>query len=235
MRELVFGPESKFEKYLGYKAAAFGVKGYRPRDELVYMMYTQVGQQLGRFAMRDDKTMFLFTFADKNVAGPTDVQGQKALLRRRFETGGWECPQILDALDAAGDLYFDRVSQIRMDPQQGLWTRGRVTLIGDAASCVSLLAGQGTALAMVAAYILAGELRRSRGDYAEAFRRYQALFGPFVLAKQKAALRFAGSFAPKSRFTLFLRNQVFKLMAVRWIADLAVGRDLADNLALPAY
>ena len=233
LRKLVFGPESRFEKYLGYTAAAFGIKGYRPRDELVYMMYTQVGQQVGRFAMRDDNTI-LFTFADENVAGPGDVQGQKALLRKRFEDGGWECPQILNALDAADDLYFDRVSQIRMDPQQGLWTRGLVTLIGDAASCVSLLAGQGTALAMVAAYVLAGELHRSRGDYAEAFRRYQNLFGPFVLAKQKAALRFAGSFAPQSKLALLLRNQLFNLMAVRWIADLAVGRDLADNIALPA-
>ena len=235
VRQLVFGPESRFEKYLGYKAAAFGVKGYRPRDELVYMMYTQVGQQVGRFAMRDDYTMFLFTFADEDPARPGDIQGQKALLRRRFEHSGWECPQILNALDAADDVYFDRVSQIRMDPEQGLWTRGRVTLIGDAASCVSLLAGQGTALAMVAAYILAGELGRCGGDYAGAFRRYHDLFGPFVLAKQKAALRFASSFAPKSKVSLFLRNQLFRLLAVQWIADLAMGRDLADNIALPAY
>ena len=235
VRELVFGPENQFEKYLGFKAAAFGTKSYRPRDELVYVMYTQVGQQVGRFAMRDDRTMFLFTFADEYPGSPVDVQSQKALVRKRFEGSGWECAQILAALDAADDFYFDRVSQIRMDPHQGLWTRGRVTLIGDAASCVSLLAGQGTALAMVAAYILAGELSRCGGDYAAAFRRYQELFGPFVLAKQKAALRFAGSFAPKSEFSLFLRNQIFRLMAIRWIADLAVGRDLADHIALPAY
>lgn len=235
VRELVFGAESQFEKYLGYKAAAFGVKGYRPRDELVYVMYTQVGQQVGRFAMRDDNTMFLFTFADEDATGPGDILGQKALLRKRFALSGWEYQQILDALDSTNDLYFDRVSQIRMDPKQGLWSRGRVTLIGDAASCVSLLAGQGTALSMVAAYILAGELSQCGGDYSNAFKRYQDLFGPFVLAKQKAALRFAGSFAPKSEFALFLRNQVFKLMATRWIADLAVGRDLADNITLPSY
>jgi len=122
-----------------------------------------------------------------------------------------------------------------MDPQQGLWTRGRVTLAGDAASCVSLLAGQGTALAMVAAYILAGELHRANGDYAQAFRRYQDLFGPFVFMKQKAALRFAGVFAPKSRFAMFLHNQIFKLLSVSWIADWAVGRDLADNITIPNY
>ena len=88
---------------------------------------------------------------------------------------------------------------------------------------------------MVAAYILAGELHRSNGDYAEAFRRYQNLFGPFVLKKQKAALRFASSFAPKSKFALFLRNQIFNLMANRWIADLALGSGLADKITIPDY
>jgi 2-polyprenyl-6-methoxyphenol hydroxylase-like FAD-dependent oxidoreductase len=107
------------------------------------------------------------------------------------------------------------VSQIRMNPQQGLWSRGRVTLVGDAAFCISLLGGQGSALAMVAAYILACELRRTNGDYASAFARYQALFGPFVLQKQDGALRFAGAFAPKSKFALFLRNQIFNMLSVR--------------------
>ena len=112
---------------------------------------------------------------------------KKGLLRKRFRNSGWECPQILDALHASDDVYFDRVSQIRMNPDTGLWTRGRVALVGDAASCVSLLGGQGSALAMIAAYILAGELHRSKGDYSLAFTRYQELFGPFVAKKQKSA------------------------------------------------
>ncbi len=235
VRRLVYGEESRFERYLGYKVAAFEVKGYRPRDELVYVMYTQVGRQVVRFAMSDDRTMFLFTYADENISVIDNALAQKAVLRERFGDGGWECAKILQALDTCNDLYFDRVSQIKMSPQSGLWTRGRVTLVGDAACCVSLLAGQGSALAMVAAYILAGELHRANGDYVTAFSRYQDLFAPFVLKKQKAALRFAGTFAPKSHFALFLRNQVFRLMAIPGIADLAVGRDLADAITLPDY
>ena len=241
VRELVFGPENQFEKYLGYKVAAFEVPGYRPRDELTYMMYTEVGGQVSRFTMRGDRTMFLFIFADENRAVPPDLKAQKAQLRDRFGKSGWECPQILDALDSASDLYFDRVSQIRMnrpdhiDPRQGLWTRGRVTLAGDAAFCVSLLAGQGSALAMVAAYILAGELHSANGDYAKAFARYEDAVGPFVLAKQEAALGFAGAFAPKSKAGLFLRNQVFKLLAFRWIANIVAKRGLLDNIAPPDY
>ena len=230
VRELVFGPEYRFERFLGYKAAAFGIDGYRPRDELIYVMYTEVGRQVARFAMRDDRTMFLFIFADPDPESG-GLPSQKELLRRRFGGRGWECPSILDALDRCGEFYFDRVSQIRMD----VWSRGRVALVGDAAHCVSLLAGQGSALAMVGAYILAGELHRAGGDYEAAFQRYQAIFQPLVRAKQKAALGFAGAFAPKSRVRLWLRNRVFNLLRIGWIADLAVGRDLADRISLPDY
>ena len=230
VRELAFGPQSRFEEFLGYKAAAFAVDGYKPRDELIYVMYTEVGQQVARFAMRDDRTMFLFTFADSDPESG-DLQAQKALLRKRFGASGWECPAILDALGRTDDLYFDRVSQIRMDA----WSCGRVSLVGDAAYCVSLLAGQGSALAMAGAYILAGELHRANGDYRSAFARYHALFRPLIHDKQKAALRFAGAFAPKSKFAMWLRNQLLNLIDVGWIAELAVGRDLVDRITLPNY
>jgi len=232
VRALALGPESQYEKYLGCKVAAFSLEGYRPRDELVYMMYTQVGQQVARFAMRDDRTMFLFTFADENPDSG-DSQSQKDLLRRRFARSGWECAKILDRLDEACDFYFDRVSQIRVEQQQ--WSRGRVVLLGDAASCVSLLAGEGSGLAMTAAYILAGELHRANGDYAAAFARYRALFGPFVAEKQKMALRLAGWFAPPSNWSIFLRNQGMKLLKFPMLADLMVGRDLVDHIELPQY
>lgn len=237
VRELVFGPQSRFEKYLGFQVAAFEVEGYRPRDELIYVMYTEVRQQVARFAMRDDRTMFLFTFADagKNSTDSKTIQDQKALLRERFGASGWECPRILDAMESSNDLYFDRVSQIHMAADGESWTRGRVALIGDAAFCASLLAGQGSALAMAAAYILAGELYKADGDYAQAFRRYEQLFAPFIAAKQKAALRFAGMFAPKSKMALFLRNQVMNLLTLPWVADLTFARDFRDNLVLPEY
>jgi 2-polyprenyl-6-methoxyphenol hydroxylase-like FAD-dependent oxidoreductase len=195
-------------------------------------MYPQVGQEVSRFSMRNDRTMFLFTFADPDPNIPSDLGGQKAVLRQRFANGGWECPQILDALEAARDLYFDRVSQIEI---HNGWANGRVTLVGDAAFCVSLLGGQGSALAMTAAYILAGELHRAEGRHQDAFARYQQLFGPFVSNKQRAARRFVGAFAPKSRTLLFLRNRLFSLLSIPWIANLIAGREFSDRIALPDY
>jgi 2-polyprenyl-6-methoxyphenol hydroxylase-like FAD-dependent oxidoreductase len=235
VRDLVFGPESRFERYLGIKVAAFEVRGYRPRDELVYVMHSQVGGQVDRFAMRDDRTMFLFTFSDTDPTVPLELQVQKQQIRARFHNRGWECTQILEALDKADDLYFDRVSQIQMEPAAGLWTRERVTLIGDAASCVSLLGGQGSALAMTAAYMLAGELHRAGGDHRQAFAEYQRRFAPFVARKQRAARRFAGTFAPRSRVSLSIRNQVFRLLSIPIVAKVIAGRGFTDKLDLPAY
>jgi 2-polyprenyl-6-methoxyphenol hydroxylase-like FAD-dependent oxidoreductase len=100
------------------------------------------------------------------ICGP-----QKALLREKFGDGKWECSRILDELDRTTDLYFDRVSQIRMECR----SQGRIVLLGDAAFCVSLMAGQGAALAMTAAYVLAGELGKANGRHEEAFRDYEKL------------------------------------------------------------
>ena len=88
---------------------------------------------------------------------------------------------------------------------------------------------------MAAAYILAGELRRANGDHGRAFARYQQWFGPFVAKKQRAAQRFAGAFAPKSSLALFLRNQLFQLLSVRWVANAVVAGGFRDNIELPQY
>ena len=153
------------------------------------------------------------------------------MLRDRFGDGKWECPRILDELDRTQDLYFDRVSQIKMKS----WSKGRVALVGDAAFCVSLMAGQGSALAMTSAYVLAGELAKAGGRHEEAFSNYEELLRAYIDTKQQGAERFAGAFAPKTRWGLFLRNQVIKAFAIPGLARLAFGRDIIDTLQLPNY
>ena len=231
VRRLAFGPQHQFEKQLGYVVAAFEVRGYRPRDEDVYVMYGRPGWMLGRFTLHDDRTLFLFVFATDNVSLPATLDLQKAMLRERYGDGKWECPRILDEVDQTHELYFDRVSQIRMES----WSRGRVALTGDAAFCVSLLAGQGSALAMISAHVLAGELATAGGRYEEAFGKYEAFLRAYINTKQQGAERFAAIFAPKTQWGLCLRNQVIKAFAIPGLARLAVGRDIIDTLRLPDY
>jgi 2-polyprenyl-6-methoxyphenol hydroxylase-like FAD-dependent oxidoreductase len=232
VRALVFGREDCFEKRLGYAVVAFEIAGYRPRDEDVYVLYNEPGGMIARVALRDDWTLFLFVLADeKHSMLAASSAEAKAILRRRFGDSRWEAPRILARLDDAPDLYIDAVSQIRLPT----WSRGRIALIGDAASCPSLLAGQGAALAMLAAYVLAGELAKADGRHEEAFHSYEASLRGFIDRKQRAAESFAVAFAPKTRWGLFLRNQIFKACAKPPVARFVFGREAADVLPLPDY
>ncbi len=233
VREMIFGPERDFEVYLGYQVAAFEVGGYRPRDELAYVSYAAPGRQVSRFSMRDDKTLFLLVYRAPAPSGqaPSTDEERRAELGAVFGDIGWECPQILKAAENCDGIYFDRVSQIRMEG----WTKGRVALIGDAAACVSLLAGEGTGLAMAEAYAMAGELSGADGEFAGAFARYQERFMPFLRKKQKAAAGFASSFAPASALGVATRNLVTRLMGAPFLASLFMGRVLRDDIHLPNY
>jgi 2-polyprenyl-6-methoxyphenol hydroxylase-like FAD-dependent oxidoreductase len=232
VRRLAFGPYSRFEVRLGYIVAAFEASGYRPRDENAYVMHNRPGCMVGRFALHDDQTLFLLIFADDSVVQPHELQlsEQKALLRRIYGDGRWECPSILRHLGEASELYIDRISQINMNS----WSRGRICLVGDAAFCVSLAAGQGSALAMTAAYVLAGELARADG-HALAFARYETHLRSYIESKQHGALRFAAAFAPRTRWGLFLRNRVINAAALPGLARLTLGAGIVDKLDLPDY
>jgi 2-polyprenyl-6-methoxyphenol hydroxylase-like FAD-dependent oxidoreductase len=233
VRPLVFGDEVWSEVSLGHHVAAFEVEGYRPRDELVYVSHGVPGRQVSRFSLRDDKTLFLFIFRDEYLPSGSlpGEQDRKSALRNVFAGVGWECPEILSAMDNVSGIYFDRVSQIRMDH----WTTGRAALIGDAAAAVSLLAGEGTGLAMTEAYVLAGELCACEGDHRLAFARYQERMMQFVKRKQESAAKFASYFVPKSTVGITFRNFVTGLFRLPLVADYFIGRDLRDDVEIPDY
>ena len=231
VRRLAFGPESDVEHYLGCRVAACVVEGYRPRDDLVYVTYSEPGRSIGRFSLRDDRTLFLFIFRSAHAADPGDLAARKELLRREYGDADWECPHILAALDGVDDLYFDVVSQIRLDR----WSRGRTALIGDAAACVSLLAGEGTGLAMTEAYVLAGELACARGDYRRAFDAYETRLRHFVEAKQGAAQKYLPVFATQTRLGIWFRNLAMRTMNFRPLAELLLTRSVRDDFELPNY
>jgi len=233
VRRLVFGPEEAFEKYLGYCVASFITTDYPHRDEATYLSFARPGRQISRYAMRDNKTAFLLVYADDAppTVAPHDIAAQKHLLHEKFGGDGWECAEILQRLDAAEELYFDPVSQIRM-PQ---WTRGRCALLGDAAYCPSLLAGAGSAFAMLGAYVLAGELHKANGDHGVAFSLYEAKLAGFMRRQQDNAVKFAGAFTPKTSFGVFLRDQVLNLMNIPPIGAWLTKQMLGEIYPLPDY
>jgi 2-polyprenyl-6-methoxyphenol hydroxylase-like FAD-dependent oxidoreductase len=138
---------------------------------------------------------------------------------------------MLAALEAAGDLYFDRVSQIVL-PR---WTSGRIALVGDACACPSLLAGEGSAMAMAEAYTLAGELAAAGGNSERAFAAYEQRLRPYVERKQKGARGFAASFVPKTATRLWLQNLSINTVTRLGLTRLLFGPQLGDPMTLENY
>ena len=233
VRELVFGAESLFEVPMGCHVAAFEADGYRPRDELASVMHGAPGRYISRFAIRDDKTVFFMVFRDEYFAGELPASGfdRKRVLKEVFADMGWECPNILDALEDVEEVYFDRVSQIRMDR----WSKGRAVLVGDAVACPSLISGEGAGLAMAEAYVLAHEIHRSHGEHRLAFAGYEGRMKPFVSRKQKQASKLVSSFVPKTAVGVAARDFATRLMRLPVFSELLMGRYLRDDIKLPDY
>lgn len=232
VRKLIFGNEIKFEKHLGYYTSSYTINGFSIGNN-AFSMYNFPYKQVAIYSNNKNQTttFFIFSSVEELAYSNHDIEKQKQILRQEFENGDWKCPQLLAALDTTTDFYFDAVSQIKMDK----WSNGRVTLVGDAGYCPSLLSGKGSTLAMVGAYILAGELKEANGNYQQAFEQYEKLFKPFMEKKQKSAQSFAKSFVPKSYFGIWLRNLAFKLMSVSAFSQLFINQFKDSELKLKNY
>jgi 2-polyprenyl-6-methoxyphenol hydroxylase-like FAD-dependent oxidoreductase len=233
VREIAWDHEEGLKKYLGYYCASFITTNYPHREEQMYTSYAEPGRSISRYALRGGCSAFLFIFAREQPLTETpDLAAAKTILHDMFKYDRWiEVPEILERLETSDDLYFDSVSQVRMPS----WSRGRVTLVGDAAYCPSLLAGEGAGFALAGAYILSGELQRANGDHLLAYRAYEQRFRSFIERKQHSASQFATSFTPKTRLGLFVRDLVLRLTAFRPVSDWLMRRFVTDQFELPNY
>jgi len=232
VRELVFGAESKFEKYYGYYTSSFTMNDFANlgRD---FSMYNVPCKQVAVYSYNENKAaaFFVFSSSEKLLYDHHDIGRQQQILKDEFINTGWKCRELLSQMEASPDFYFDSISQIKMEN----WSQGRITLVGDAGYCPSLLSGKGSTLAIVGAYILAGELKQANGNYQSAFENYENMLKPFIEKKQKAAQSFAKSFVPKSNFGITLRNLVFRLMSVPFISKLFLDEFKDKGLKLKEY
>lgn len=156
------------------------------------------------------------------------------MLEAAFAGQDREIPRLLAAMRDAPGFYFDSVSQIRMDN----WSADRVALAGDAGYCPSPLSGQGTSLALVGAYVLAGALQAAGGDHGVAFAAYQRRMRDFVARNQQIAIGNTKRFIPQTRRQIWLQNQAIRtlpyLPGKKLVLDLATKgvREAANAIAL---
>ncbi|MEC3956907.1 FAD-dependent monooxygenase [Nocardia sp. CDC153] len=182
LREMVFGPREKFLRHLGHVLAFYSVPNEFELDRWM-IEYKEPGRSAILRPIPDvTRAMAIFSFASADLdIDHRDIEAQKRLLRERVSDMGWLTPRILEHLDDTPDFYLDQVAQVIMDS----WSSGRVALLGDAAFSSSPLSGQGTGLALVGAYLLAGELASADWNPGIAFAAYEDRMRSFVEANQE--------------------------------------------------
>ncbi|WP_410665527.1 FAD-dependent monooxygenase [Amycolatopsis sp. lyj-84] len=161
-----------------------------------------------------------------------DIPAQHEFLRRHYAGVGWETPRVLDELGGSPDYFFESVGQMRLEQ----WSRGRIAVVGDAAYCASPLSGMGTSLALVGAYVLAGELGRHAG-HGDAFRSYETIMRPYVAQAQKVPWIAPRLAAPKSRAGIGLLHALAGLAAGPRAGRVAARftNPPSDAIDLPVY
>lgn len=178
---------------LGYFFSIFSIPNYLNLSR-TKVMFTKNQKIITVDSDKDPDTAFVnFEIRSDKILTGTNEREQKEYLKEWGHDLGWESNKILELMNDSDDFYFDITAQVKMDS----WAKGRVTLLGDAAYCASPFSGMGANLALVGAYILAGELKSAEGDYSIAFKRYNELMHPFVNAAQDLAPWMGDCFLPK--------------------------------------
>ncbi|GGJ79752.1 monooxygenase [Pilimelia anulata] len=233
LRELAFGAGGGHLRPLGAHLAYFTAPF--PVEAAGWMLQysTGDGRGVGIRAGRPGTTnaMFAYRTPDGHRA-PADPAAQRRELAERFAGVGWLAPRLLAAAGSADDLVVAPVGQVRL-PR---WSSGRAVLLGDAGYCPSPITGLGTALALVGAYVLAGELLLARGDHAAAVAAYERRLRPYVAQCQELPPGALRTFLPATRLALAARDTSMRLM-LHWPLRLLMERFLSrsDAIALPDY
>jgi 2-polyprenyl-6-methoxyphenol hydroxylase-like FAD-dependent oxidoreductase len=187
-RRLVFGPEEDYLRHLGSYLAVWTAPNILGLDHWQTAYHTGRTDAWGALVLSarnntEARVYVGFNSEDTRYLSFTPDE-QRHELARRFAGTGWEMPRLMDTMWTAPDFHFDALAQIRMDS----WSRGRVTLLGDAGYCGSPASGQGTSMALVGAYVLAGELHAADGDHTAAFAAYERELRGYVTDNQDLAL-----------------------------------------------
>jgi 2-polyprenyl-6-methoxyphenol hydroxylase-like FAD-dependent oxidoreductase len=218
VRALAVGDESRYLRHLGPYAAVWDL----PTDLFepgTGFFYSHPGRTVLVERPSDGAPARAFlTFVHPepgtvDVRDPDDILGT---LYQAFAGDRWRTGEVIDTLPGADDVYFDTVSQVRMDD----WYSGRVALVGDAAYAPTFLSGQGTSIAIAGAYVLASELVADERPE-RAFAAYQLRLRGYVKKNQDLALRTDGTVLARTRGQLVRRN--LKLRAVPLLQRLGLA------------
>lgn len=233
VRRLAFGPESDYVRDLGAYTAYFTVQDPGDLDNW-FLMYNEPGGLVAGLRPERGGTAKAFLSFTSPPLGHDwrDVREQKLILAAKFSRAGWRIPALLAAMPDAPDFYFDTICQVHVDR----WSRGRVALVGDAGYCGSPLAGLGTSMSIVGAYVLAGELASAPDDHESAFTRYQDEMRDYVASCMTLTPGGVNGYAPQSQLMISLRSLSMRMMT-RWPMRAIAAKQFqkSDGIVLKDY
>jgi 2-polyprenyl-6-methoxyphenol hydroxylase-like FAD-dependent oxidoreductase len=205
VRELVFGPESQFDRFLGYYVAAFHFPRRDEESGTWVRMYEEPCRICWAYPLGPDEMEAGFAFRHED-AGRIPRDKRLGFVKEMARGMGWIAEDIL-RIRKPEPVYFDSATQIVMPS----WHTDRIALLGDACGCLTLLAGQGSHMAMAGAYVLARELEKADGNHRIAFPAYENFLRPHIVKKQDEAVRTAKAFVPRSRFEMLYRYPLMRI------------------------
>jgi 2-polyprenyl-6-methoxyphenol hydroxylase-like FAD-dependent oxidoreductase len=209
VRRLAFGPEAGFVQHMGLYVATVPLGGPVGNGHDV-LMYNTPGKSVSIHPARGD-ALAAFIFRSPAIPGfdHRDTEQHKRLLTGAFAGGSWRVPELLDRVSTTDDLYFDSVSRVSLDH----WSHGRLALLGDAASCVSLF-GDGSTLAIVGAATLADALAATSDNHRAAFLQYEARHRVLVEPRQRSVAQVSRLLVPATRLGITVRNLATRVWPV---------------------
>ncbi|AMR32092.1 FAD-binding monooxygenase [Mucilaginibacter sp. PAMC 26640] len=214
-RELMFGTEAEL-KYIGLYNAYLTIPKTKT-DTNWARWYNAPGSRV--ILLRPDnegntRASFSFLAKDANYRN-LSREDQKKFLIMKLTGAGWEAPRLSEAIADSKDVYFDAVSQVKA-PR---WSKGRLAMIGDAAYCPTPISGMGTSLAILGAYMLAGELAQNV-DHSKAFEAFETKLRPYVTTVQKLPPGAPWIVHPKSAFGVKVVNMIASIAASEFVKQI---------------
>jgi 2-polyprenyl-6-methoxyphenol hydroxylase-like FAD-dependent oxidoreductase len=209
VRRLVFGDERGYRNFLGAYLAVYTLPDFLGLDGRM-LNYSAVDRSIAMYPTNDPARMragFLLR-SPEIVYDYRDPEAQRRVLRTLVDGLGWEVPRLLQHLDAATDFYFDEISQIRLDS----WSRGRVTLVGDAGYGPGPAVGGGSSLALVGGYVLATELAAAGGDHTVAYPAYEQAMASTVAGSRRIGPSVLSTLVPRSGLQVWTMAQALRLL-----------------------
>ncbi|SCL36059.1 2-polyprenyl-6-methoxyphenol hydroxylase [Micromonospora rhizosphaerae] len=208
VRRLAWGPETDFVRHRGLYVATLPVeRELNPTTDV--LLYGMPGRLASVHPVRGHGGIAAFIWRSKPVPGYDyrDTAQHKRTVEQAYAGGSWIVPELIERVRDAGDLYFDAVSQVRLDT----WSQGRIGLLGDAASSVSLF-GDGSSLAIAGSYTLACRLAEHRNDLGQGLKAYEHEHRKLIAPKQNGFATAATLMVPATRFGVALRDNGARLV-----------------------